>query len=351
MKVIYAAAGLFVLLALWAFWLAIQLIPTDLGNSYMVAASVMFSTAGLLTGIGLVGQKIVDAVAMSVPLPALPPRQPAEPEIAPPAPVSPAPPAFEPEAPPAPSVPGLSVPGSIVAGAAAGVVAGAALGGLTKRGDDAASDLDLLNDLERDLLAELKAEPLKDDAAAEAAPSLPPLPVESPWMGEPEDAALPAPSARAAADTGEDDDLMLPPLPPLPHFSFEPAPTPPVMEAESRAIADAAHDDDDIDDRAEAVPVSEPEEPVELPAVEPEPEPVASSTPGLIHDEDLARLAEAEADLAPLDTLDVVGAYDSGGTRFTMYSDGSVTAKGEGVDRRFRSLDDLRAFIDGGMRG
>jgi hypothetical protein len=33
-----------------------------------------------------------------------------------------------------------------------------------------------------------------------------------------------------------------------------------------------------------------------------------------------------------------------------MYSDGSVTAKGEGVDRRFRSLDDLRAFIDSGMR-
>lgn len=62
-------------------------------------------------------------------------------------------------------------------------------------------------------------------------------------------------------------------------------------------------------------------------------------------------MQDDEPALAPLETLDVVGAYDSGGTRFTMYSDGSVTALGEGVDRRFKSLDALRAFIDGGMKG
>lgn len=74
-----------------------------------------------------------------------------------------------------------------------------------------------------------------------------------------------------------------------------------------------------------------------------------SSSSGLIADADLAAMAAGAAEeppLAPIETLDVVGAYDSGGTRFTMYSDGSVHAVGPDGERRFRTLDDLRRFLD-----
>jgi hypothetical protein len=71
-----------------------------------------------------------------------------------------------------------------------------------------------------------------------------------------------------------------------------------------------------------------------------------AAAPGLIADADLAALAgDGLAPLAPLTTLDVVGAYDSGGTRFTMYSDGSVTASGPEGETRFRTLDDLRRHL------
>jgi|GEM_PF-3371285 len=69
-------------------------------------------------------------------------------------------------------------------------------------------------------------------------------------------------------------------------------------------------------------------------------------TPGLIADADLAALETGEPPLAPLETLDIVGAYDSGGTRFTMYSDGSVMAVGGALNQRFPSLDALRLYID-----
>lgn len=72
--------------------------------------------------------------------------------------------------------------------------------------------------------------------------------------------------------------------------------------------------------------------------------------PGLIHDADFAAVSdEALPSLAPISTLEIVGAYDSGGTRFTMYSDGSVMAAGPNDERRFRSLDELRQHIDSGI--
>ena len=67
---------------------------------------------------------------------------------------------------------------------------------------------------------------------------------------------------------------------------------------------------------------------------------------GLIADEDTAAIEAEDTTLAPLSTLDVVGSYDSGGTRFTMYSDGSVTASGADGEQRFPSLDALRKHID-----
>ncbi len=387
MKVIYGAAGMFVLLALGSGWQALMLTPTDLGNSYLIATSVLFSTAGLMIALGIVGQRIIQEIRNRPPGLAeadFAPKAPSAPTIAMPAPVVPAPAVQNPivqapvlsETMPQPVAPPISRPvAPILAGAAAGVAAGAVLGGAMRTPSESPADARLLEDFERDLFADIRSaapEPEKVEPAlplAEARvpdpepvvdePELPAMPpIADVVLGEPEDSALPPPSREIASDTGEDDDLVLQPLPPLPSLGL-PEPTP--SEAEIRAIEDAAHADDDRDDEPAMPQMAEPQfepaiellpEPLEPP--EPElvllpPEPV-SPTPGLIHDEDLAALSEAEADLAPLETLDVVGAYDSGGTRFTMYSDGSVTAKGEGVDRRFRSLDDLRAFIDGGMR-
>jgi hypothetical protein len=68
---------------------------------------------------------------------------------------------------------------------------------------------------------------------------------------------------------------------------------------------------------------------------------------GLIADADVDWLAaHDEPPLAPLETLEIVGSYDSAGTRFTMYSDGSVTASGTEGERRFRSLEELRHHLD-----
>ncbi|HRE21271.1 MAG TPA: hypothetical protein PKW21_09595 [Rhabdaerophilum sp.] len=99
---------------------------------------------------------------------------------------------------------------------------------------------------------------------------------------------------------------------------------------------------------AEEMPAQEPSndkyvatEPLE--ELSPAPSP---STPGLIADADLAALSDdIGPHLAPLESLSPVGSYDSGGTRFTMYSDGSVVALGPDGERRFRSLEELRRHI------
>ncbi|MCA3596576.1 MAG: hypothetical protein IOC64_00530 [Methylobacterium sp.] len=269
MKLIHAGAGLLVLLAATAFWLALQLIPTDLGNSYMVAASILFASALVLFALASVGRAIaheIHALRLAVMLPPAAPEPHAASPVVEPAVARPAAPVF------------------------AGAAAGAAPGGAMHADRSAIPEARILDNLERDLFAELKSPPLK----------ISPLPDEpgqaSATGDDSRDAALSRATRGSKADAGRKDDPILPPLPKLPDFERAPP------------------------------------------------------MPGLIHDEDLARLSEARGELAPLERLDVVGAYDSGGTRFTMYSDGSVTAKGEGVDRRFPSLDDLRAFIDGGMR-
>ena len=52
----------------------------------------------------------------------------------------------------------------------------------------------------------------------------------------------------------------------------------------------------------------------------------------------------------PAPGAEVVGAYESGGAKYTMYSDGSVIAEAEGQTMFFKSLEELREFIDGGAR-
>jgi len=78
------------------------------------------------------------------------------------------------------------------------------------------------------------------------------------------------------------------------------------------------------------------------------PAPVAAAAP---QDEPAPEIPAAPmpAD-EPAPTAEVVGAYESGGAKYTMYSDGSVVAEAEGQTLYFKSLEDLRDFIDGGVK-
>ncbi|MFY8114791.1 MAG: hypothetical protein ACOVOC_11265, partial [Rhabdaerophilum sp.] len=120
----------------------------------------------------------------------------------------------------------------------------------------------------------------------------------------------------------------LTPIPVPPDLMLQAIPEPPVLSVEQEIRAQLGR-----------APAPEPE-PAPLP--EPEPAPV----PGLIADADLAALDDGRPPLPPLETLDVVGAYDSGGTRFTMYSDGSVVAAGPEGETRYPTLQDLRRHLD-----
>lgn len=65
---------------------------------------------------------------------------------------------------------------------------------------------------------------------------------------------------------------------------------------------------------------------------------------GVAH-ENATFVEESEPQLAPISELEVVGSYESAGTYFTMYSDGSVVTSGEEGERRFSTLDALRAYL------
>ena len=45
--------------------------------------------------------------------------------------------------------------------------------------------------------------------------------------------------------------------------------------------------------------------------------------------------------------LSVIGRYDSDGTSYVMYSDGSIEAQSEAGVFRFNSMAELKAFIEG----
>lgn len=56
------------------------------------------------------------------------------------------------------------------------------------------------------------------------------------------------------------------------------------------------------------------------------------------------------APAVPSPGAEVVGAYESGGAKYTMYSDGSVVAEAAGETLFFKSLEELREFIDAGVK-
>ncbi len=127
----------------------------------------------------------------------------------------------------------------------------------------------------------------------------------------------------------------LPPIPDLRALRLDPIPGPPLLSIEQEIRAE-------LNRKVEPLP-----EPAAPAAPEPDPVPApASPVPGLIADADLAALEQSAPPLAPLETLEVVGSYDSGGTRFTMYSDGSVVASGPEGETRYPTLQDLRRHLD-----
>jgi hypothetical protein len=145
-------------------------------------------------------------------------------------------------------------------------------------------------------------------------------------------AANPATEAPAAPELVEPPVIpSLPPIPDLRALRLDPIPGPPLLSIEEEIRAE-------LNRKAEPVVQTQP-------AQEPEPAPV-SPVPGLIADADLAALEQTAPPLAPLETLEIVGSYDSGGTRFTMYSDGSVVASGPEGETRYPTLQALRRHLD-----
>lgn len=154
---------------------------------------------------------------------------------------------------------------------------------------------------------------------------------ETPPPAEPavEPVAEPAPAPRDPVALAMPE-LM--PIPAPPSFAPQPMPEPPALSIEEEIRAQLG--------RAPAIEAPPAPEAAPEPPVEPAP------VPGLIADADLAALEESKPPLPPLDTLEVVGSYDSGGTRFAMYSDGSVVAVGPEGETRYPTLQDLRRHLD-----
>jgi hypothetical protein len=116
-------------------------------------------------------------------------------------------------------------------------------------------------------------------------------------------------------------DLRIP-MPPL--VAREPTPSPRLdMPRPAGAIAS----EDDLFAAPEAPPEPTEEPPALRPALDaaPDPEPVAKPA-----------------------TRNVVGRYASGGNTYVMFEDGSIEAETPQGRFTFTSLDELKAFVDGG---
>ncbi|MFN3482602.1 MAG: hypothetical protein ACK4YX_06250 [Rhabdaerophilum calidifontis] len=318
-----------------------SLVPTDLGFSYAQIGAIFLASGVVTLAIGLATR------ALSRALERITAPQPLRVEAESPA-----------------RAPGLAGAEAVIAAAGGGaLVAGAALAADQTRGSVAESAGEPVAGATPMPPVSAMPDPMMPDpmmpepAFAEPRipePSLPAFP--TPEFPPPE-ARIPdarSPEFRPAPPAPQRDlfgDLAPPPAPDLdagrigialeipvpPRAAETPADTPSAVElpaTEPVAALDAANPADSAADASPEAPEA---------GASPETPPV----PGLIADADLAAIAEAEEPpLAPIETLDIVGSYDSAGTRFTMYSDGSVTAVGPDGERRFRSLEALRRHLD-----
>lgn len=111
-------------------------------------------------------------------------------------------------------------------------------------------------------------------------------------------------------------------------------------------------------DRLIPLTPAKPARPEPAPVAEPAPVPEAKAEPEAAEPAAEASVAETvhapEAThpetRKPAEAVEIIGAYESGGAKYTMYSDGSVMAEADGQTMRFNSLEELREFIDGGHK-
>ena len=234
--------------------------------------------------------------------------------------------------------------GTVAAGAAA---AGAAAGAAMSRGADTVSEAS-------------DAALAKVNAAVESIASLAkPDPVDPPVeMLTPVEVDRPADDSPAETLVAENIPPLLPTVDAAAH-----APVPMPEEAVKPAAEDPfAAFDAELDkliplksgkkgrgrkEPAPGLPAAE-----ALAATPPAPEEVAVAPEAVPAEPIPADVMAEPADLqppppAPSPNAEIVGAYESGGAKYTMYSDGSVVAEAEGQTLFFKSLDELRQFVDG----
>lgn len=336
---IFVLAIILLLAGLGGLVSAINLVPTDLGFTYFQAGVTTISAGCIILALGFATRTLNRSLKqLAAPEPVR--TAPADPVIDLP-PLPPVEPGFASAAPQSAS--SLSQTAVLAGGAvvaATGVLAATTSGQPASPGADDAGELPVpdegpgavsgkfVDELERDLFTGSEALPEPEPVSAQEIAA---------------EAAIPRP------------ELSMPELS-MPEFSFPDFAPRPTLDIGIEAplpveAGDFAHSKlqakSEEPERPEDTVVSLTPEEVAFP-VEPEVAPSeASPAQGLIHDADFAAVADQELPpLAPLANLDVIGAYDSGGTRFTMYSDGSVVAAGPEDERRFRSLDELRSHID-----
>lgn len=332
-----------------AFLMGFSLLPTDVGMTWLKAGASLLSGGVVALTIGLATRALGEQLeALRAPVEPARPAMPALEE----------PPVLTPEPMPESHTHETAAPETP---APSGGLSGLALGGVAAAATATAAGAALIFADKAKAEEPAPAPEREDDLFL---PDAPPQPAAEPTT-------LPAPEAPVAEEPAPEPVLAdkaspsvlseTPALPPL-DFSFEREleafdlrlsrglePADPAKSEEAEAVAEP---EPDAPETVEAAlePAAGIEEPAPIAAEEDEAEEAEAAVPaGLIADEDLAALETALAPLAPLDTLEVVGAYDSGGVRFTMYSDGSVNAVGAGGERRYPSLEALRKQLDSGQ--
>lgn len=377
--IVQVTGGLLALAGLVGLVFGIDMLPTERGVAAVIA-SVTALTGGVVTAaIGIAIQRLdtllnglgVDPVIRTsrpaasdfAPVPMTPTMPPPEapplridPDMdellasspaatkAPVAPVVP-PQAAEPAVQPSVERSKFSLPGmKIGAGlAAAGAAVGAAVSRSTKSASEAEQAVEAA-------LADLKRGATRPVAAD--LPPDPPVEILTPVVDEIEPVTEPmvAPAMATTAPEPDDEPAVAvretEMVDPFQAFEAELDRLIPLKSGKkAKGRKDAATPAPEPAPEPQTAPVSgeaEPEAPAPV-EVEPAPEAAvaAAAEPAPDHDVPMSE---------PRPGATVVGSYESGGAKYTMYSDGSVIAEAEGQRVRFNNLEELREFIDGGPK-
>ncbi|HRJ69729.1 MAG TPA: hypothetical protein PK812_08975, partial [Beijerinckiaceae bacterium] len=103
----------------------------------------------------------------------------------------------------------------------------------------------------------------------------------------------------------------------------------------------------DVDRPDEALKIALSDEPVLSDGLPPEAPPAPAPGASALRGGLAGPIELEERELAP-PGVEVIGSYESGGARYTMYSDGSVVVEIDGKTLKFGSLEQLREFIEAG---